>query len=212
MLLSFKMARLDLYTLKSQMASYLLIPILTVLFSMMNSSLLLLAITASWLMMIVNTNLFAVQERYGLERLYSSLPGTRKSYVAGRYLASIMNFLIAFIIMLLTALFTFSINGKMFAMHEIFSSFSISLLIFSAIQAIQLPIYFSFGYSKGRFLSMIPFLAFFGIGLLTTYSEKMGAAIAYILSHNISLYCLFGSIAVMIVSYFVSLQCYKKRR
>ena len=65
---AFNMVRLDFYTLKSQPGVYLIIPVVAIFFSLMGSPITVLGFTASWLVLIVNTNLFAVQERYGLER------------------------------------------------------------------------------------------------------------------------------------------------
>ncbi len=77
----FNMVKLDFFTLKSQFVVYLTVPAIIGMFCMMNSSILLLSVTAAWLILIVNTNLFAIQEKYGLERLYSSLAITKKIFI-----------------------------------------------------------------------------------------------------------------------------------
>lgn len=75
---AFNMARLDFYTLKSQTVMYLIIPAIAVFFSLTGSPLSVLGFTAAWLVLLVNTNLFAIQEKYGLERLYGSLALNKK--------------------------------------------------------------------------------------------------------------------------------------
>lgn len=204
------MVKLDLFTLKSQIGAYLTVPAVIGMFCMMDSSLLLLSVTAAWLILIINTNLFAIQEKYGLERLYSSLAITKKTFILGRYFSTIFNFIIAFIVSILMSFCFFAFRGRMPGLYEVFTAFCLSLLVFSFVLAVQLPIYFRFGYSKGRYLSLFPFIAVFGIGILSFLVEKIDVILKYILAHDISFLCLAGSIIVLVISYFISLLCYKK--
>lgn len=206
----FNMVKLDFFTLKSQFAVYLTVPAVIGMFCMMNSSILLLSITAAWLILIVNTNLFAIQEKYGLERLYSSLAITKRTFILGRYLSTIFNFLIGFVVSMAMSLSVFVFNGRIMNVYEVFSAFCLSLFVFSIVLAVQLPIYFRVGYSKGRYLSLLPFIAVFGIGILSSLVEKIDVILKYILAHDISFLCLAGSIMVLMISYFISLFCYKE--
>lgn len=205
----FNMVKLDFFTLKSQFVVYLTVPAIIGMFCMMNSSILHLSVTAAWLILIVNTNLFAIQEKYGLERLYSSLAITKKIFILGRYLSTICNFVIAFVVSMVMSLSVYAFNGRIMKVYEVFSAFCLSLLVFSFVLAVQLPIYFRFGYSKGRYLSLLPFIAVFGIGILSSLVEKIDVILKYILAHDISFLCLAGSIMAMVISYFISLFCYK---
>lgn len=206
----FNMVKLDFFTLKSQFAVYLTVPAVIGMFCMMNSSILFLSITAAWLILIVNTNLFAIQEKYGLERLYSSLAITKRTFILGRYLFTIFNFLIGFVVSMAMSLSVFVFNGRIMNVYEVFSAFCLSLFVFSIVLAVQLPIYFRVGYSKGRYLSLLPFIAVFGIGILSSLVEKIDFILKYILANDISFLCLAGSIMVLMISYFISLFCYKK--
>ena len=51
---TFNMARLDFYTLKSQMTTYMVIPTVALFFSLTGLSLSALGFTAAWLVLIVN--------------------------------------------------------------------------------------------------------------------------------------------------------------
>ena len=75
---TFNMARLDFYTLKSQTAMYFIIPVIAVFFSMTGSPLSVLGFTAAWLVLLVNTNLFAIQENMDWSVYIVHYPSTRK--------------------------------------------------------------------------------------------------------------------------------------
>lgn len=207
----FHMVRLDFFTLKSQKSSFYMIPFVIGMYCLMDSSIFLMAFTSTWIILIVNTNLFAIQEKYELERLYSSLSITKKIFVLGRYLSATFNFLLSFLLAMLTAFIMFAFTGQSIKVHETPSAFCLSLLTFSVVLAVQLPIYFKFGYSKGRYLSMLPFLiVVFGVTLLPAAVPEVDATLQYVLSHDISFLCLLGSVAAMAISYLISLLCYKK--
>lgn len=210
MITVFNMVKLDFFTLKSQLGVYLTVPAVLGMFCIMNSSLLLVSVTAAWLILIVNATLFSIQEKYGLERLYSSLAITKKTFVLGRYLSTIFNFVIGFAVSVVMSFCFFAYNGRAMKLYEILTAFCLSLFVFSFILAVQLPIYFRVGYSKGRYLSLLPFIAVFGIAILSSLVEKTNVILKYILEHDISFLCLAGSAIALVISYFISLLCYKK--
>lgn len=211
---AFNMARLDFYTLKSQTAMYLIIPAIAVFFSLTGSPLSVLGFTAAWLVLLVNTNLFAIQEKYGLERLYGSLALNKKSVVLGRYISTTLNYLFAFIVVVIIGVFMAFVQGHQTPVDGIVEGFCLSLLVFTLISAIQLPIYFGAGYTKGRILSMIPFLVIVGFVILQSFFEKLEKVLKSILAYGNGIYviCLIVSVLVMIVSYYVAVSCYKNRR
>lgn len=210
---AFNMVRLDFYTLKSQPGVYLIIPVVAIFFSLMGSPITVLGFTASWLVLIVNTNLFAVQERYGLERLYGSLAVNKRSIVLGRYISTTFNYLFAFFVIVIIGVLLSFMQGRSNPTQGIFEGFCLSLFVFSLISAIQLPIYFGTGYTKGRILSMIPFLIIVGFVMLQSLVAKLEGIIKSILSYGNFIYtlCLIISAVVMIVSYGIAVICYKKR-
>lgn len=212
---AFNMAMLDFYTLKSQTAMYLIIPAIAVFFSLTGSPLSVLGFTAAWLVLLVNTNLFAIQEKYGLERLYGSLALNKKSVVLGRYISTTLNYLFAFIVVVIIGVFMAFVQGHQAPVDGVVEGFCLSLLVFTLISAIQLPIYFRAGYTKGRILSMIPFLVIVGgFVILQSFFEKLEEVLKSILAYGNGIYvvCLIVGVLVMIVSYYVAVSCYKKRR
>lgn len=211
---TFNMARLDFYTLKSQMTTYMVIPTVALFFSLTGLSLSALGFTAAWLVLIVNTNLFAIQEKYGLERLYSSLALNKKSVVLGRYISATLNYLFGYFVVIIVGVIISFIQGHANFYNGIIEGFCISLLTFTLVSAIQLPIYFVVGYTKGRIISMIPFLIIAGLVILQALNERLERVIRSVLAYGNSIYaiCLISSIVIMVVSYYISVSCYKKRQ
>lgn len=211
---TFNMARLDFYTLKSQTAMYFIIPVIAVFFSMTGSPLSVLGFTAAWLVLLVNTNLFAIQEKYGLERLYSSLSLDKKSVVLGRYISTTINYLFAFLVVVIIGVIMSFVQGRTNPADGIIEGFCLSLLVFTLISAIQLPIYFGAGYTKGRILSMIPFLVIIGFVMLQSLFEKLGSVIQSILAFGNSIYAIsfIVSVVVMVISYYIAVFCYKRKQ
>lgn len=208
---SFKMAKLDFYTLKGQLAAYLIMPVVAYMFLSMNSSALLLGFTAMWLVLIINMNLFTLEEKYHLERLYSMLAVSRKQLILGRYLSTTLNFVVGFIFIFATTIIFSIINKQVIIWQDILVGFQISFFGFSVVSAIQLPIYFGFGYSRGRFLSILPFLILVGGIGLSSVNEKIAKVIHFVLSNDVSFLYLAGGILILGISYLLSLVCYKKQ-
>ena len=208
----FNMARLDFYTLKSQTAMYFIIPVIAVFFSMTGSPLSVLGFTAAWLVLLVNTNLFAIQEKYGLERLYSSLSLDKKSVVLGRYISTTINYLFAFLVVVIIGVIMSFVQGRTNPVDGIIEGFCLSLLAFTLISAIQLPIYFGAGYTKGRILSMIPFVVIMGFVILQSLFEKLESVMQSILAFGNGVYVIsfIVSVVVMLMSYYIAVLCYKK--
>ena len=184
---TFNMARLDFYTLKSQMTTYMVIPTVALFFSLTGLSLSVLGFTAAWLVLIVNTNLFAIQEKYGLERLYSSLALNKKSVVLGRYISATLNYLFGYFVVIIVGVIISFIQGHANFYNGIIEGFCISLLTFTLVSAIQLPIYFVVGYTKGRIISMIPFLIIAGLVILQALNERLERVIRSVLDYGNSI-------------------------
>lgn len=207
----FNMTRLDFFTLKSQMTTYLIIPVIAVFFSLTGSPLSVLGFTAAWLVLLVNMNVFAIQEKYGLERLYSSLALNKKSVVMGRYISTTLNYFFVFFVVVTVGVLMLFIQGHSDFDKGIIGSFCISLLVFALISAIQFPVYFAVGYTKGRIICVIPYLIIVGLGILQSLNERLERVIQSILAYGNGIYaiCLIVSAAVMAVSYYVAVFCYK---
>ena len=163
---------------------------------------------------------FAVGEKNGIDALYATLPITRKTVVAGRYVFSlILNILVAAIGVLTILVFSVVFKAE-FAAIEILMVTLVSIVIFGVIQAMQLPIYFKLGYAKAKFAAFLPFgLVPLLVLILSRLSTQMdfgalfSAAVAWI-SNNLGIFGIWCALiwAVGIVlSYFVSVRFYLKR-
>ena len=103
---------------------------------------------------------FAVGEKNALDTLYATLPVNKKQMVAGRYLFSICLTLTALILSCILSFILMTVLGKAFDLIITLMSALVCFLLFSLIEAIQMPIYFKFGYTKAKFLTYIPLMAF----------------------------------------------------
>jgi len=78
-----KMAKLDFATMKSQFWAYLSLVAIIVLFWTMGSSVVLLCTSGAWFTALMAINIFAIQEKNGLDRLYGSVSVKLKEIVLG---------------------------------------------------------------------------------------------------------------------------------
>ena len=114
---SLKMARLDYFTCKPNIISYFTLIPVTIIFSFMStSSIFIFNFTAAWFIALMSTNIFVVQEKNELERLYASLSLTTQNIVAGRYIYTYATFLLAYIFTTLVGVISIilkheSVNG-----------------------------------------------------------------------------------------------------
>lgn len=156
---SLKMARLDYFTCKPNIISYFTLIPVTIIFSFMStSSIFIFNFTAAWFIALMSTNIFVVQEKNELERLYASLSLTTQNIVAGRYIYTYATFLLAYIFTTLVGVISIILKHESVNGLDIITSFSLSLFTFTAIIAIQLPLYFRYGYSKAKIYCLIPFV------------------------------------------------------
>ena len=155
---SLKMARLDYFTCKPNIISYFTLIPVTIIFSFMStSSIFIFNFTAAWFIALMSTNIFVVQEKNELERLYASLSLTTQNIVAGRYIYTYATFLLAYIFTTLVGVISIILKHESVNGLDIITSFSLSLFTFTAIIAIQLPLYFRYGYSKAKIYCLIHF-------------------------------------------------------
>ncbi|MCL2164526.1 MAG: ABC-2 transporter permease [Oscillospiraceae bacterium] len=163
---------------------------------------------------------FALGEKSNIDVLYATLSIKRKIVVLGRYLFAltldISSGLFAYIIsfVLLTAL------QRNFNSIETLVTVFVLFLLFSIIQAIQLPIYFKLGYMKAKLLAYLPFFALPLVIMLFSNFSKDFFAIEWVVgllewfAANLAVTALVGVVVwlvIMALSYRVSLSFYSKR-
>jgi hypothetical protein len=108
---------------------------------------------------------FAAGEKTNMDALYVILAIGRKTVVLGRYVfalflnmcAIVFSFIFALAGFLATRAANFG-NG----IDEVFWMVILFAMLFAVIEVIQLPFFFKFGYTKARFLSVLPFIAIMG--------------------------------------------------
>ena len=163
---------------------------------------------------------FAVGEKSNIDVLYTTLSIKRETVVLGRYLfAMIIDILAGFF----TFIFSFAVQivrSRSFDTIEALATVSVLFMVFSIIQAAQLPVYFKLGYTKAKFIAYIPFVVLplailAGSNFLFDYlsSERLKGMYEW-LAQNTLWAALTGVMLWLVfvaVSYLMSLSFYKKR-
>ncbi len=211
---SLKMARLDYFTFKSQIVAYAALVMMIIMFSAMDSSFVTLSITVSWFTALLSTNIFAIQEKNELERLYASLSFSLKNIISGRYIFTFANYTLAMIVSIFIGIVVSFLQNRNVDYADIILSISISLFAFTIITGIQIPIYFKLGYTKARVWCMIPFVLVMAICILPSFIDVFSSIITGLIKHQmvLEIISLIISFVILLVSYHLSIMCYQKRR
>lgn len=155
-----------------------------------------------------------------IDSLYTVLSIERKTVVSGRYLFTlVLNICFGLLA------YAFSFIGSLLLQKEFNSNEALMVtivvfLVYSIIQAIQLPIYFKLGYTKAKFIAYLPFIGLFllfmgfsGLVKKLELQKQAGNFFAWF-SGNPELSAFFGIASWLVIfgiSYSVSLAYYKKR-
>ena len=163
---------------------------------------------------------FSVGEKNSTDTLYATLPLTKKNIVVGRYAFTIALNLFMLSVSLVISIGFMVAFKKELVLLEVLLTALIYFVVFSLLEAIQLPIYFKFGYTKAKFLTYLPLLCFPASLMIT--SNIVGAdsliplvmnGIAWVES-NIAITAIITLVAlggVMYLSAFLSFKFYKTR-
>jgi hypothetical protein len=163
---------------------------------------------------------FAVGEKNALDTLYLTLPISKKHIVAGRYLFSVFLNLGALILSCLLSFIMVNILKREFDWIVNLVSILVCFVLLSLIEAIQIPIYYKFGYTKAKILTYLPLIALPATtlivsaiagenNLLPILADAMGW-----LESNMILALLLSVIiwaGIMLLSAVISYRFYKKR-
>ena len=165
---------------------------------------------------------FVVSEKSNLDALYVTLSVNRKTVVLGRYVFTfLLNVcIIIFVIILSSAglLATRIIGDGGDGVSDTIWMGLMLAALFAVVQAIQLPVYFKYNYSKAKIICLVPFAVimagFVGITTLAKDNETINRAFGLI--GNISTgwfiaYVVLALVPVLFASYKISLAFYKKR-
>lgn len=211
---SVKMAKLDFYTLKAQFGNYIALILIIAMFCFMGSSIITLSITAAWFTALLMTNIFVKQEKNDLERLYASLSLDLKNIICGRYIFIFANFVAVLIISIIIGVCALFFQNSTVSFMEIITAVCVSLLIFTIIIGVQIPIYFRYGYTKAKIRCLIPYILVLGIVVLPSFTEVFSSIFVVAMKHQSTMnaVCLLLSVVTTLISYRTSINCYKKRK
>lgn len=163
---------------------------------------------------------FAIGEKNNIDVLYTTLSIKRNTVVLGRYLFALTLDIFVGLFAFLFSFVVLTIMRKDFDVIESLSTILILFLVFSIIQAVQLPIYFKLGYTKAKFLAYLPFMVLplailAGSSLFKNiFSVEQITGLIEWLSENLLATALLGGIiwlVIMVTSYMISLSFYQKR-
>ncbi|MGO0884376.1 ABC-2 transporter permease [Clostridioides difficile] len=211
---SIKFTKLDIFTMKSYFNMNLVLLAVIMLFSYMGSSTLTLYITCSWFVALMISNIFAIEEKNNLSRLYGTLSIKLKDIVLGRYIFILLNFVLTVFLITILSIILLFFKSKSIDIQEIILGISTSFLAFSAIVGVQIPIFFKMGYLKARFWSLIPYIIVLTLVLMTSFINKISFVIDFIMDNQVifSILVLVSSFIILVVSYKISFLLYKSRR
>lgn len=163
---------------------------------------------------------FSVGETYSIDVLYEILPISKRNVVVGRYLFSnAMNVVFALLAVLIAMLIS-AIGIKGFETDGFVLTVFVGFFIFSLFQAIQLPIFFKFGYTKAKLLTYLPIvcipvalLIFNGIVGIESLSPVLSKFAEWCMNNTmwvIVMYAVSWAL-IMFCSWGLSYKFYKKR-
>lgn len=209
-----KMTKLDFFTIKSQLFSYISLAIIILMFEFIGSSVTILCITGSWFVALMSTTVFATQEKNNLERLYGSISISLNDIVLGRYVFVFLNYFVSFLLIIVLNFGFVLYHGTTVEILDVMLGFSLSFLSFSAITGIQMPMFFKMGYTKARAWSLIPFSIVMLLLVIPAFVPALSGLIEFMKLHTKTLIIsgILASCIFQFVSYKISIILYRKRK
>lgn len=119
-------------------------------------------VAAAIVMSLLASNPFAADERGRLDTLYATLPMTRSSVVIGRYVALVVLYLAVAVLGTAATIVVLIKNESTVDYGQLGVVNVISLLIFTVVIAVQLPFFFSVGFTRARLMAFIPMAVLVG--------------------------------------------------
>lgn len=163
-----KMIKFDISLIKPYCKSLLLIFLVLLIFIISTTQDIISGVIFCMsIMAMTSSYTFSIAEKNDLNRLYGLLPVTKKDIVTGRYMFSALTGIVAVLSGVVMNIAVLIFTKKSFSYEDIVIAVSVGLTLFTLFTAIQLPGFFKFGAIKGRFITFIPFLGMFLVGVLT---------------------------------------------
>lgn len=211
---AFRIAKLDFFTMKSQAVLYAIMILIISMFSFMDSSIIVLFITGAWFTALMASNIFVVQEKNNLDRLYGSVSVELKDIVLGRYIFAFSNYAISLVTVIAVSLIVSLFQDMLIDVSNILLGFSLSLLIYSIITGIQMPLFFKLGYTKAKMWAIVPFLVVMLLVIIPSFITVLSTFIQSVMS-NRSMIIAVGivtSCVIQLISYKIAVIAYRKRK
>lgn len=211
---AFRIAKLDFFTMKSQAVLYAIMVLIIVMFSIMDSSIIVSFITGAWFTALMASNIFVIQEKNNLNRLYGSVSVDLKDIVLGRYIFAFSNYVISLVTVIAVSLIVSLFRDMFIDVSNILLGFSLSLLIYSIITGIQMPLFFKLGYTKAKIWAVVPFLVVMLLVIIPSFITVLSTFIQSVMS-NQSMIIAVGIVAscvIQLISYKIAVIAYRKRK
>ncbi len=163
-----KMIKFDISLIKPYYKSLLFIFLVLLIFIISTTQDIISGIIFCMSIMAMTSNYtFSIAEKNDLNRLYGLLPVTKKDIVTGRYMFLALTGVVAVLSGVVMNIAVLIFTKKSFSYEDMVIAVSVGLTLFILFTAIQLPGFFKFGAIKGRFITFIPFLGMFLVGVIT---------------------------------------------
>jgi len=162
---------------------------------------------------------FAVGEQNGIDPLYITLGLDRSTVVLGRYLWAFFMNVIGLILGSIISIALALILDLPIILSEYVLILLVVLMIFTIVQALQIPLYFKLGYAKAKLVAYLPFLLLSVIVIIAVNAgksipfEKLEAVLHFIETNQIVVAgaALLIWTGIMYLSFSFSSRWYKKR-
>jgi len=209
-----RITKLDFLTMKTQAISYLSLVAIVLMFGFMGSPVAVLCITDAWFIALQASNIFSIQEKNNLERLYGSVSVTLNDIVLGRYIFMFLNYLISFLTVIVLYLGLSLYLNSAINLSDIMLGFSLSFLIFSTITGVQMPLFFKMGYTKAKVMALVPFLIVMLLVVIPSFITPLSNLIQSETANQgiIITAGIIASCFIQLASYKVAVIAYRKRR
>lgn len=210
----FRITKLDFFTMKTQAPSYLSLVAIVLMFGFMGSSVTVLCITGAWFIALQASNIFAIQEKNNLERLYGSVSVGLTDFVLGRYVFMFLNYIVSFLAVVALH-FGFSLyRNNIVDMSDIMLGFGLSFLVFSAITGIQMPLFFKMGYTKAKMWALFLFLIIMVLVIIPSFITALSDFIQAVMVNQDAVIAvsIAAGCAIEFMSYKIAVIAYRKRK
>ena len=165
-------------------------------------------------MIFTGTNIFAIQEKNHLDRLYGSVCVSLNEVVLGRYTFVFLNYFTSMVVIIILYLGFVLCRKATFDVPDIMLGLGLSFLVFSTITGIQMPLFFKMGYTKAKLWSVIPFAVVMLLVVLPSFVSALSGILDFAQSHKelFAFACILTSCIIQFVSYHIAVIFYRKQR